>query len=434
MKHAFRPFNFIVLALLIVSISVSGSGRFSITPVRTLDGHDVLPWERIECLQDKSSNFKVEAFHEKSHLTHKVLLKVFEDETPSSGTFALHFAPGWNNDSGRNPILLVHGAGDNAYRAWVHPCSNELGPEDTIKYPGLMQYLSGEGFQVFAITFAHPHGDNLYQAEVLADAIQRIRKVLNRESDSSFKVDLISHSKGGFPVFCYLSSIGKQCAGYQWLTPFRGDVGRYIALACPFKGTDMMFRYYMYNLSVVETGSAAPLAPKSMVYMMQNLDFRTYNRMFTGQLQVLHNFFNDEDPIPFTPASATTDMNLTMNALYFGGTSAFLSSDGIDKAIIAGGNLVQKLNKTGADPSVKITVLCGTNNLFDPDMEYCSQNMPLGELIPSDGVVYQQSGEYTDGICRRGAPLIMKKVLYLNHLNISFHDTVKGYVKEALSE
>ena len=96
---------------------------------------------------------------------------------PRSSRFLLYLAPGWDTGSKPTPVLLVHGANDNPDRAWANP--DELGGfgcgATTCPGTGLMQYLSGRGYRVFAIGLSHKQGDNRYWAEQIHDAIEIIR-------------------------------------------------------------------------------------------------------------------------------------------------------------------------------------------------------------------------------------------------------------------
>ena len=57
------------------------------------------------------------------------------------------------------PILFVPGAGDNASRGFITMATHM----DELNRP------------VYALTFAHPHGDVFMQAELVANAIARIK-------------------------------------------------------------------------------------------------------------------------------------------------------------------------------------------------------------------------------------------------------------------
>ena len=70
-------------------------------------------------------------------------------------------------------------------------------------------------------------GCNLHQGEAVANAITRIRKLLGREDDENFKVDLITYSKGAMAARCYVQS-ANDFVGFDYLTDYRGDVRRVV--------------------------------------------------------------------------------------------------------------------------------------------------------------------------------------------------------------
>src|SRR5256885_9454844 len=123
---------------------------------------------------------------------------------PSSSRFLLYSAPGWNTGSVPTPVLLVHGANDNPDRAWANP--NESGGfgcgSSSCPSTGLMQYLSGRGYRVVAIGFAHKQGDNYLQAQQVGDAIAVIKARLGVGA-----VDVVGWSKGMMSARMYVASV-----------------------------------------------------------------------------------------------------------------------------------------------------------------------------------------------------------------------------------
>ncbi len=328
----------------------------------------------------------------------------------SDGYFLLGYAPGWSKASG-TPVLLIHGAGDDMNRAWAHPW--DIQTPASIAQPGLMQALAAAGLPTFAISFAHVHGDNLTQARLIASAIDIIRA-----RTGAAQVDLVAHSKGNAAACAYLASLHDAWPELVGKLPYRGDVRRYLAIAAPFKGLDTSFRYYLGNLSVIATGSSAPLGFQS-AYIEGA--WRSYPRwylgsdLYRGQVQLLHDWTADaEHPVPLAAASATTDANATRDALYFGGSSAFVQSEGIAAAIANAGpgraGFIDALQRTGLDPRVGISVLYGTN----------PQLGAAGETAdPSDGLVFVASASASGGLARRGARIATVDALHLNHLDLA---------------
>ncbi|HAE37332.1 MAG TPA: hypothetical protein DCG57_01700, partial [Candidatus Riflebacteria bacterium] len=319
-------FRAVYCCLFLLAFFATAAVHAELLVVSEVTGRDSNPWERIELLEDTSPHFTAENFHLKSRQNHSIIQKAFNTNKPHSRNFLLHFAPNWNKTNYKTPILLVHGAGDNACRGFCHPWSFDVPEDGNIDKPGLMQHLVKQGFSVFAITFSHPHGCNFLQAQQLANAIARIKSVTGSE-----KVDVIAHSKGAMPVRIYASDLGASMHDYKWITPFRKDIRKAIFVASPLKGIDTAFRYYAYNFTVKQQNLAAPLGPESMLWQGMFVDNFHHNKLFPGQFQMLHNWV--KDGIDFSNQSMTSDLNQTRSALYNGGVSTLLVSDGIDRAI-----------------------------------------------------------------------------------------------------
>src|SRR5579872_6004647 len=144
---------------------------------------------------------------------------------PALSRFLLSYAPGWNTNTRPVPVLLVHGSNDNADRAWANP--NEEGGSvcgaTICPTTGMMQFLSGNGFKVFAINLPHKQGDNLLSAQLIFDAIQRIKAVTGAS-----QVDVAAWSMGAFAARLYASSVKP-----SWGAPYAGDVRKLILMGNP---------------------------------------------------------------------------------------------------------------------------------------------------------------------------------------------------------
>src|SRR5207302_2426673 len=118
-------------------------------------------WERTELLEDRSGLFAKEPFAKVSRRQLPDIKAGFDGESePSSSRFLLHCAKGWDRaDDKLPPVLLVHGAIVDATKSWGKNAFKGRGGA------GLAARLAASGRRVFAITFAHPHGDNWMQAE-----------------------------------------------------------------------------------------------------------------------------------------------------------------------------------------------------------------------------------------------------------------------------
>ena len=420
----FRAVCYCLLLLVFVGYS-SASAELLI--VSDVTGREANPWERVELLEDDDPHFVTENFHVKSRQNHRIIQKAFNTSKPHSRNFLLHFAPNWNKARNKTPILLVHGAGDNACRGFCHPWSLDLPEDGKIDKPGVMQFLVKKGFSVFAITFSHPHGCNFLQAQQLANAISRIKEVTGSE-----KVDVVCHSKGAMSVRIYASDLAASNHQFKWITPFRKDIRKIIFVASPLKGIDTAFRYYAYNFTVKQQGMAAPLGPESMLWQGMFVDNYHHNKLFPGQFQMLHNWV--KDGVPFSDQSMTADMNVTRSALYNGGVSTLLVSDGIDRAIQEGGDVIRLLNERGVDPSVTCHILAGTKQEIDK-VKFLWFEIPIGEFAASsDGVLFLKSATYTKGLSARGAKIGSVKTLDTHHVGLTVLPAALNHIAEVLSE
>ncbi len=415
------------LGLLLLVLCWPATAGAVLNVVSELSGRDCSPWERTELIADDDAHFIAEPFHLKSRHTHSIVLKAFGTAKPHSRNFLLHFAPRWDRPRQKVPVLLVHGAGDNACRGFCHPYSFDLPESGTIDKPGMMQHLVREGFSVFGITFSHPHGDNFLQAQQVANAIARIRELTGSE-----KVDIVCHSKGAMSVRIYASDLGSEYPEYAWLTPFRHDIRKIVFVASPLKGIDTAFRYYMYNFTVMQQKLAAPLGPRSMAWQGMYVDNESHNRLFPGQFQMLHNWANDG--IDLSGQSLTADANITCKALYNGGVSAMLVSDGIDRAIQESGNVIDSLCKKGVDPSITCHILAGTDQKIDT-LKLFWLELPVGEFADSsDGVLFLKSATYKKGLTARGAKVASVKTLNMHHVGVTVRPEALNHISEVLRE
>lgn len=429
-----RIARWLVVLLLFVlfpgATTVFASEQFCLEPAAIFQDSDAYPWERVERLVDKHPGFKQEVFAPGGQQLDPRVKKWFGGTgTPHSGLVLLHCAPGFMKKTFPVPVLLIHGAGDNANRAWIHPFDAVMPEKLAKEKAGFALQLANLGYSVFALTFSHNQGCNIMQSEQASNAILRIRKILNREKDPNFKVDIIAHSKGNVAVRLYCSDSRSIFPKKNFLSRYRNDVRKYIALAAPMRGIDAPFRYYGYQLMLASMDQAKLNAPYGAVGFLfyglwKNVTpysvYANSKGYFPGQNQLLYNLVRDAD-IPLGMESATMDFNQTGHILYHGGTSMFLSSPGIDKAIADGERLIYALEGKGIDPRISLGVLAGGNPLLSchvPGLGY----IPMAHEIisaPFDGLLYVDSATYTDGILRRGAKLLGKKVLDLNHIRIA---------------
>lgn len=422
-----RPTPRNICFLLISFVIICSLAHAKIRISNVIQDKDAYPWARIELLEDSNKNFGKQIFHLESRRKHSLTKKAFNTETPSANLALLHYAPNWNKAKFKTPIILVHGAGDNASRGFCHPWSFDIPESGIIDQPGIMQYLAEKGHAVFAITFSHPHGDNFYQAQQLANAITRVKQVTKQP-----KVDLLCHSKGAMPTRIYTSSLGKEYPQYSWITPFRKDVRKIVFVASPLKGLDTAFRYYAYNFTVKQQHMAAPMGARRMMWYGIYTDEGMHNLAFPGQFQMLHNWV--KDGIPLGMQSYTPDMNVSMRALYNGGVTGLLVSDGIDQVAKENGNVIDKLNQKGVDPSITCYILAGTKQTIQTN-KIGWLEIPIGEFAaPSDGVLFLKSATYKKGLTARGAKVKKVKVLNTHHVGVTVLPEALQYINEVICD
>jgi triacylglycerol esterase/lipase EstA (alpha/beta hydrolase family) len=171
-------------------------------------------------------------------------------------------------DTGRTPVLLVHGALQNG-NVWLYPGGNDGAGNaypGTTQETGFVQALEAEGLCAYAITFGNFHGDNFNQAINLSNAVRRIQALTGAP-----KVDVIAWSKGVLSADLYLSDVAawqdwggrhfEQLAAEQArrVPAFREDVRAYVALSGPHLGIDLNFRHPFDDLLIFSTAESAPV-------------------------------------------------------------------------------------------------------------------------------------------------------------------------------
>jgi MYXO-CTERM domain-containing protein len=392
----------------------------------------------------------------------------FGTARPASGSFLLHIGPTDAISEG-TPILFVPGAGDNGSRGFITMASR----------------MDRNARPVYAITFAHPHGDVFEQAEVVADAIARI-KVRTGAS----KVDIVSHSKGGIATAVYLSH-GRNApwgdAGYETHgTAYRDDVRRAVFIASPLGGVDTSYRWTNNNLFSLDAQKAISPSSWSSSWYGSNILFATDmtaqdflpedGDMFPGQRQLLA---RQDYELPGERADlGAYAVQVDWYTTYEGGVGFWSMSDGIDAAIEAGGDLINKLALRGVDPDVELFLLAGdhpvmpngnsdwlSNTIADQwgeawgsisamgsstwnefvadlvddgffeDVALSTEELDgvsegklvLGEVTgPSDGLVFVTSATKAEALTARGAVVKETKIAHLSHLDLLYASPITG--------
>lgn len=410
-----KNIRFVLMIISMLAVVCSAGREARATASRTLEATFTSVsngWVRVERWKDNDPNFIQEDFPPdgRGDQAGQRLTFFGNVKRPHSSRFLLYYAPGWDTNSKPFPVLLVHGANDNADRAWANP--NELGGfgcgAASCPSTGLMQYLSSRGHKVFAVNFVHKQGDNYFWAEQIYNAIQVIKS-----RTGAAKVDLVGWSKGAFAARMYVSSVRK-----PWGTAYAGDVRKLILLGNPNLGYDYPFRHgWWHNFSIwPECGGTvnAPsphtwmvcfgvwwFHPELSIYRTQDGDF------FPGQKQMLARW-DGVFPLP------TFDQDWWTT--YFGGWGFYTFSHGIQVAIDQG-SLVTTIINAGVPSSVTTYLLSGNANDI-PTIH----NEHTG---PSDGVVFLDSSTSTSGIGTVGGNVVVSGI---NHLELGWNQTAMGQI------
>lgn len=462
----------ILSALLPLALATSGFNATA--PATTFTGSEtynqdasIQLWSAIERIQDPDRTlFHQEAFNDSTAWPATSdyapwIADCFGTPTPASWLALLHIGPSDAAAHG-TPILFVPGAGDNGSRGFITMATHM----DRLFRP------------VYVITFAHPHGDVFIQAEMIADAIARIK-----ERTGAAQVDVVSHSKGGLATAVYLSNLpGTRWPDQDYMnvgTTYRGDVRKAVFIATPLGGIDTSYRWP--NANMLSTDADTAIAPTSWSsYGFTSLEDQDFlpdgEDLFPGHRQLLAR--QTDYPLPGEQSwlgvySLQTDWYTT----YEGGYGFSSYSTGIDDAITAGGDLIDVLHQTGVDPSIELFLLAGTNplmpngtmqylsNVFDAawvDLANSSMNtwgtflslivgnsletfnytqsevqglasgaLILGEITgESDGLVFTTSATDAEALTARGASVSAIRTANLSHLDLLYASPITGGLLE----
>lgn len=354
-------------------------------------------WTWTERLIGQQSCFVPEPFISKTVWKDEDVIRYFQSSAPHSECVLLHYLAPLEPVYAQPPILLIHGAGHHGRRAW----GNREG--------GLVHALHLAGRHVFALTFAHPHGDNLLQAVQLRNTIQRIKELSGSE-----KVELIAHSKGGIAAWTYLAN-----GVSPWGAEYNHDVSRCFLLGSPNKGLDYPFRHVFPNWIVQSLGISAPIACDSMYYLGHYIDTTRYSiykegGAFPGSSQLLYRW---DDKYPVHQAA---------QRIYEGGQDLLYHSRGIDAAIHEGGEYMEYLMQSPIAPDIEVHILAGNSPFFHG---VCTEWD--GE---SDGLVFVESALSTESLVEDKQQVCRASVLPLNHLQLLYHSMAHHWVLEGLQQ
>jgi pimeloyl-ACP methyl ester carboxylesterase len=291
-------------------------------------------WDKIECWKDTGHLFAQEKYLAKLYQSDTEIVAGFGSQTPETPSFLLHYGKRWKTNTGKT-VILVHGATDNANRAW-----GRGGPADA---------LERAGCRVFAITFPHKHGDLFYEAAHLASAVK-----IAREATGAERVALVAHSAGGLAARLCVS----QWQSHDGFEPCGGDVERLITLATPHGGMDFIFRHPQLNSFFMQVNPLAG-APMSWDKILcgeewkDTIDLSVYGDYFPMQRQILSDW---RHKYPVNPSAQ--DWEVT----YDGGQGVAGRSQGIRKAIVLGGGFIAGLDFCPVDSAVAVTLVGGKKN------------------------------------------------------------------------
>lgn len=368
-------------------------------------------WQKIERWRDTRTGFNQETFPPDGRGDQSGQRVTFfnGDATPHSSRFLIYYAPGWDSNPKAIPVLLVHGANQDADLAWADP--NEAGSygcgRASCPGTGLMQALVADGFRVFAISFPHKNGDGYYWAEQIADALEIIA---DRTGESG--VDVVAWSKSAFNARMYVSSV-KQ----SWGTAYRGDVRRLIMLGGPNNGIDLSFRHgWAFSLTVYPACGGAINGPVPHDWLVcfgvwSNGPQWTYNSSyFPGSAQMLKRWDSTYSLPTWEQDWWTT---------YHGGWGFYTHSAGITSFL--GQSLVNTVRSAGIPGGVRTHNLCG--NQADIALLH---NEHTG---PSDGVLFIASCNDATGIANHGG----SAVIAVNHLELGWDAPAVDQVKAWLN-
>ena len=476
----------LLLAALLPAAAQATAGFDPTAPAARFDGEEIytqdgalLLWSAIERLDDPDRTLMVqEDFTAAISWPREAdyapwIADCFGDETPGAWSVLLHMARAEGTADG-TPILLVPGAGDNASRGFITMAT---------------RLNNNTGRPVYALTFAHPHGDVFRQAEALANAIARIKA-----RTGAAQVDLVSHSKGGIAAAVYLSNHSGADWGredYEGVgTRYRGDVRKAIFVATPLGGIDTAYRWPLSNYAALDVDTAiSPSSwetyyPYTTANWVVTTDLREQDFLaeqgdpFPGQRQLLARWDDTYDLPGEQPALGAYALQTDWYTTYYGGLGYYTDSEGIDAAIAEGDDVLGALARNGVDPDVRLYVLAGSSPLMPNGLEdylagswvstlfgeawvditiagtevwgafvaelvgegilsgsYSSAEIKalaqgklvLGEISgESDGLVFVESATQTRTLTGRGAPVEDVHVANLSHLDLLYASDITG--------
>ncbi|WP_066672788.1 lipase [Sphingomonas sp. SFZ2018-12] len=367
-------------------------------------------WVRIERWRDNATGFTQEAFPTDGRGDQSgQRATAFGTPQPHSSKFLMYYAPGWNTGTRATPVLLVHGANQDADLAWADP--NEAGGygcgRPTCPSTGLMQTLSADGYKVFALGLPHKNGDGYFWSEQIADAIAIIKSRTGATS-----VDVVAWSKAASNARMYISGVRK-----TWGTAYRGDVRRLILLGSANNGIDLSFRHgWTFSLTVYPACGGVingPTPHDSLVcygLWRSGAEWTYGSAYFPGSAQLLKSWVGR-----FALPTYEQDWYTT----FYGGTGFYSAGPGLNAYLSR--SLVDTIRYAPSPAGVRVHNVCGNQ----PDIALL-HNEHTG---PSDGVVFIESCRDIQGITTHGGSVTVA----VNHLELGWVSTSTDYIRQYLS-
>jgi hypothetical protein len=368
-------------------------------------------WSQVERYNDTDSNWPAQQYLSdgRNNQTGQ-RATFFGTAQPAGSQFLLYHAPGWNTGSKAVPVLLVMGANDNVDREYANPALNGNGTCGALSCPstGLMQYLSGRGYRVFAVNFGNMQGDNYEWAQTISDALQVVRAKTGQSL-----VDMVAWSKGAFPARMYVESVKP-----SWGRAYQNDVRKLLLLGGPNGGMDYVFAHGTQGETLIwpECGGSLNGPSPHIQYMCYSVfyshpELSIYNdsgrNTFAGQRQMLARW------------DGTYGIDQTQQdwyTTYNGGQGYTSYGYGIDTAI-SQGSLVSAVQGGSIPTSITTDLLCGG-----------AANMPgfyNENRGPSDGLVFVASCTSTAGI---PGPRNVTQIANDNHLLLGWESTAESQI------
>jgi hypothetical protein len=405
MPSALRAIAIVTSACAVAAFVAAGPadaavGTLSLLGTTTNVAHG---WDSVEHWNDTASTWPTDHYLSDGRQNQTgTPATLFGSAQPPGSQFLLYRAPGWHTNAGA-PVLLVMGANDDVDREYSDPAAGGSGTCGVLNCPttGLMQFLSGQGYRVFAVNFADTQGDDYEWAQTISDALSRVKT-----ETSTTSVDLVSWSKGAFAARMYVASVAP-----SWGRAYQNDVAKLVLIGNPNGGLDYTFAHGTEGNPLIypECGGSLNGPSPSQSYMCFGIVYPEPNLSidsvyFTGQRQMLARL------------DGTYGVDETQQdwfTTYYGGTGFVSTSKGIAEAI-GKGSLVATIQAATVPASVSTYVLCGGSPSL---IGFYNENRG-----PSDGVVFDTSCQATTGI---GHVAGLTMVTGDNHLMLGWESTAE---------